>query len=171
MSRRLLVEIILNLNNPPFRLNSRDLAESAGKQGQRGNKSAFTKDNTGFEKIDYSFKKNADTNFNERGGFKEAVGQDNTNSNVYKENQRYNLLSKGFRDAFKRSQGNSGFNQQKDWLSNAGQRQNANNNYGSEARKNDAALRQSLDWNILFDRSVFICETMHYGLGIRSFAK
>ncbi|KAK7097762.1 keratin, type I cytoskeletal 10-like [Littorina saxatilis] len=129
-----------------------DIANNAGDKALAARKNAFARQNIGLENIDYGFKKNFDTNFNERGGFKEAVGQDNNNLDVYEEKQRDNRFSKGELDAFRRSNDNNAFQKQDDWVSNNAQRQNINNQYGAADRLQDAAEQKDKDYNSLLDR-------------------
>jgi hypothetical protein len=86
----LLIEITHHFLFFPNRHDRQDVAQNAGDKNLAARRNAFARQNTGFENVDYGFKKNFDTNFNERGGFKEAVGQDNINRDVYEEKQSDN---------------------------------------------------------------------------------
>ena len=80
------------------------------------------------------------------------MGQDNNNLDVYEEKQRDNRFSKGELDAFRRSRDNNAFRKESDWLSNAAQKQNINNQYGAADRLQNAAEQQNVDWNAILDR-------------------
>lgn len=69
-------------------------------------------------------------------------------------------FSKGELDAFRRSRDNSAFQKSSDWLSNAAQRQNVNNQYGAADRLQEAAEKQAVDWNSLFDRYKYAVRVM-----------
>ena len=118
--------------------------------GQKRN--AFVRKKSDAENIDYGFKKNFGTNLNERGGFKEAVGQDNTNHHIYEENQRDNRFSKGLLDAFRRSNDLNAFRKSNDWFSNAAQKQNVNNQFGAGDRLANTIHQKNVDFNSILDR-------------------
>ncbi|KAL8558914.1 hypothetical protein ACOMHN_028226 [Nucella lapillus] len=138
--------------NSDGRYNRKDQAVNAGKKALSASKNASSTLDNNFANIDYGFNKNFKNNVNERGGSKDSVGQDNTHSDVYEENQKDSRISKGFRDGFRKYNGNSALRKESDWLSNAAQAQKLNNRYGAADRLKNSANQNNADFNALFDR-------------------
>ncbi|XP_076468059.1 uncharacterized protein LOC143298913 [Babylonia areolata] len=132
--------------------NRKDQAANQGNKALSNSKNAFTNENKGLAKVDFAYKKNFDNNFSQIGGFKEAVSNDNTHSDVFEVKQKDNRISKGLLDTFRRSDGNSASKKENDWLSNAAQAQKLNNQYGAADRLKDAAGQKNADFSALFDR-------------------